>query len=103
MPRRCRSPLREPETWHLIATSINQIVVEEKMTKVMTTGFLIPASSLGTQGAQPPGSPTRASRGGVEVPSAASEGLLERDLAKATTKTQARAPALQIHEGFSSS
>src|SRR5215831_2159513 len=30
MPRRCRSPLREPETWHLIATSINQIVVEKK-------------------------------------------------------------------------
>jgi len=40
MPRRSRSPLREPETWYLIATSINQIVVEKKMTKVMTTGFL---------------------------------------------------------------
>jgi DNA-binding transcriptional regulator of glucitol operon len=32
--------LREPETWHLIATSFNQIVAEKKMTKVMTTGFL---------------------------------------------------------------
>jgi hypothetical protein len=39
MPRRSRSPLPEPEAWHVIAISIDQNVAQKKMTKVMRLGF----------------------------------------------------------------
>jgi len=31
--------LREQDAWHLIATSIDEIVIRKKMTKVMRPGF----------------------------------------------------------------